>query len=99
MPLPSISPTKSNYLRIRERLRVARDGCELLEQKRQILVMELVRYLESAGRVKTEVASSMASAYEELRAACEESGVETLGRQSCGIVFEHKMKISVVAVS
>ena len=39
----NIAPTKSNLLAIKEQLSVATDGYDLLEQKREILVMELMR--------------------------------------------------------
>ena len=40
MPRKSVPPTRSNYLRTQRGLHRAREGYELLEQKRQILVLE-----------------------------------------------------------
>ena len=37
----NIAPTKSNLLMIKEQLAVSQNGYELLEQKREILVMWL----------------------------------------------------------
>ena len=45
-----IAPTKSNLLAVKEQLGIAQDGYELLEQKREILVMELMQMVE---RVKS----------------------------------------------
>ena len=42
----NIAPTKSNLIAIKEQLRSAQDGYELLEQKREILVMELMRIVD-----------------------------------------------------
>ena len=42
----NIAPTKSNLLSIKEQLAVAEDGYELLEQKREILVMELMHLVD-----------------------------------------------------
>ena len=41
-----VPPTKSNLFAVREQLSIAREGFELLEQKREILVMELMRLVE-----------------------------------------------------
>lgn len=45
----AIAPTKSSLLRIRKTLDFAREGYELLEQKREFLVMELMHFV---NRVK-----------------------------------------------
>lgn len=47
--MAKIAPTKSNLLQIRKTLSFAREGYELLEQKREFLVMELMHYV---NRVK-----------------------------------------------
>ena len=46
MPREPLAPTKSNLIRIKERLETAEEGYDLLEQKREILVMELMRKVE-----------------------------------------------------
>ena len=43
MAKSNIAPTKSNLLAVKAQLAVSQDGYELLEQKREILVMELMR--------------------------------------------------------
>ena len=43
-----LPPTKSNLLNLRDSLDFAREGFDLLEQKRQILVFELMSRLEAA---------------------------------------------------
>ena len=42
----NIAPTKSNLLAIKEQLAISTEGYDLLEQKREILVMELMRIVE-----------------------------------------------------
>ena len=46
----NIAPTKSNLLIVKEQLSISKDGYDLLEQKREILVMELMRMVEQIGR-------------------------------------------------
>ncbi|GHU54936.1 hypothetical protein FACS189442_1900 [Spirochaetia bacterium] len=49
MPRESIAPTKSNLIRVKERLTTAEEGYDLLEQKREILVMELMQKAAQGG--------------------------------------------------
>ena len=42
----NVAPTKSNLLSMKEQLTVSKDGYDLLEQKREILVMELMHMVE-----------------------------------------------------
>ena len=65
----NVPPTKSKLLELRRDLDFAREGHELLEQKRQILVLELMSKLEAARRVQEEVDQAMAAAFDVLREA------------------------------
>ncbi len=93
MPPLNIAPTRRNYLEIQRALERTREGHDLLEQKRQILVLELVRQVEAAGRVKDEIAQTMALAYDALWKASVRSGISGLLRQSCGIVMDHSLLV------
>ena len=42
----NVAPTKSNLLSMKEQLAISKDGYDLLEQKREILVMELMHMVE-----------------------------------------------------
>jgi V/A-type H+/Na+-transporting ATPase subunit D len=77
MPPLRVSPTKANLLRIRRDLEFAREGYEMLEQKRKILVLELMGMVESARRIQQEVNDKMAKAYAALNEAFIRAG--TLG--------------------
>ncbi len=70
----NIPPTKSNLLRLKYDLNFAREGYEMLEQKRQILVLELMDTVGSARLVQEEVRQKMAAAYETLREALIRTG-------------------------
>ena len=51
----NIAPTKSNLLAIKEQLSVAVDGYDLLEQKREILVMELMHMVEKVNHLERDI--------------------------------------------
>ena len=63
MAREQIAPTKSNLLRARERLAVAREGYDLLEQKREILVMELMQKLEQVKMLERDLDACVNTAY------------------------------------
>lgn len=63
----NIAPTKSNLLAIKEQLSVAVDGYNLLEQKREILVMELMHMVEKVKLLEREIDKAVSSAYPALR--------------------------------
>jgi V/A-type H+/Na+-transporting ATPase subunit D len=62
-----IAPTKSNLIAVKEQLSIAQDGYELLEQKREILVMELMQMVERVKLLEADVERQVARAYPSLR--------------------------------
>ena len=63
----NIAPTKSNLLKMKEQLSVSVDGYELLEQKREILVMELMHMVEQVKMLERDIDKVIESAYPALR--------------------------------
>ena len=63
MAREQIAPTKSNLLRIKEKLSIAEEGYDLLEQKREILVIELMRRTEQVKRLERDLSERINSAY------------------------------------
>ena len=90
LPLP---PTKSSLLSLQRNLDFAQEGYDLLEQKRQILVLELMGRLEAAKRAQADADEAMARAHAELREAALRSGTEALAREALGIVRAHKIEV------
>lgn len=62
-----IAPTKSNLLAVKEQLGIAQDGYELLEQKREILVMELMQMVERVKLLEADIEKQVGKAYPSLR--------------------------------
>jgi V/A-type H+-transporting ATPase subunit D len=62
-----IAPTKSNLLKTKERLSTAEEGYDLLEQKREILVMELMRKVEEVKLLERDLDAAVESAYPALK--------------------------------
>jgi V/A-type H+-transporting ATPase subunit D len=67
MAKENIAPTKSNLLRVKERLMIAQEGYDLLEQKREILVMELMRTVEQVKILERDLNNRIETAYPALK--------------------------------
>ena len=63
----NIAPTKANLLSIKEQLAVSLDGYDLLEQKREILVMELMKMLERVKLLEERIDGLIEKAYSSLK--------------------------------
>ncbi len=63
----NIAPTKSNLLAIKEQLAVSTEGYDLLEQKREILVMELMRMVDRVKLLEADVDKCIDKAYPALK--------------------------------
>jgi V/A-type H+-transporting ATPase subunit D len=67
MPREQVAPTKSNLIRVKERLTTALEGYDLLEQKREILVMELMQQVEQVKLLERDLDARTATAYPALK--------------------------------
>jgi V/A-type H+-transporting ATPase subunit D len=87
-----VPPTKSSLFAVKEQLAIAREGFELLEQKREILVMELMRMVEEVKLLEREVDKRIESAYGTLRRMIVHVGRQTAREISTGIRFEYTVR-------
>jgi V/A-type H+-transporting ATPase subunit D len=60
------APTKTNLLRLRNDLKFAQQGYDLLDQKRNILIVELLALVDQATDFQRRVENELAKAYEAL---------------------------------
>ena len=67
--MKKIAPTKSNLMKTRDELKFARLGFDLLDQKRSILVSELVNLTERAETQQRALENTLAEAYKSLENA------------------------------
>jgi len=72
-----VPPTKSSLFQVKADLAVAEEGFELLEQKREILVMELMRMVEQVKLLERDLDKRVGTAYASLKRM-----IVTVGRQS-----------------
>jgi V/A-type H+-transporting ATPase subunit D len=91
MPREQIAPTKSNLLRIKERLATAEEGYELLEQKREILIMELMQKVEQVKLLERDLDARAATAYPALKRMLIVAGRERADRLSRNIRYRFEL--------
>ncbi len=88
-----VAPTKSNLIRLRDELVFAREGKELLTQKREVLVAELLRLHDDAVKVREELDALLAAAYRVFSEAVMLDGFDTLQRLACGAPQQPEVKV------
>lgn len=88
----NISPTKSNLLKVKETSKIALEGHQLLDQKREILVIELMSYLERVKRVEKELFIKFDKAYASLKKTFCTLGHEEAKSKSKFIHYKYPMK-------
>lgn len=73
-----VAPTRSNLIRLKADLAFANEGYALLEQKREILVMELKRFTAHAIEAQRKADEELAKAFSALTEAQVASGVSSV---------------------
>ena len=94
----NIAPTKSNHLRLNRQLEFAKDGFDLLEQKRQILVYELMSRLGQAQEIERRVTQALNEAFGTLREATLDIGSAALEDAALAVKLSHSVAIEEHAV-
>ncbi len=94
MPKLNVSPTKSNLLALRRQLAFAQEGYDLLDQKRQILVFELMSRLERARQTERRVEEASRLAYVALRETLLDLGAVGVDRAALAVRMNHQAELS-----
>jgi len=92
MARENIAPTKSNLLRVKERLNFAKEGYDLLEQKREILVSELMRKVEQVKILERELDRRVETAYPCLKRMLIVVGRERAQRLAQNIQYDFDLR-------
>ena len=73
-----ISPTKSNLLNVKASLELAKKGYELLDQKRNVLIREMMTLIDKAKEMEQNINFIFKEAYEALQVANMTEGINTV---------------------
>ncbi len=84
----NIAPTKSNLLKMSDQLTISEGGYDLLEQKREILVLELMRMVEKVRMLESEIENVIAEAYPALKKMLIATGGEQIEQMASCIHYD-----------
>lgn len=88
----NIPPTKSNLISVKESNAIAKEGFELLEQKREIIVIELMSYLEKVKRIEKDLDKLIFSAYDSFVKTVSTYGHDEIKKRTENFKYEFKMR-------
>lgn len=90
---PNTFPTKGNLLIAKNSLKLAKQGYELMDKKRNILMHELMDLIDKAKEIQTEIDSTFSLAYLALQKANIEMGIQNVEDLSSTIAEENSIRI------
>ena len=89
----NIFPTKGNLIIVKNSLELAKQGYELMDKKRNILIRELMNLNEEAKAIQSEINETFTNAYEALQQANIEVGIHYVQEISHAVPIESSIRI------
>ena len=86
-------PTKGNLIAAKNSLALARQGYDLMDKKRDILVREMMDLVDQASTIQTEIDTTFRAAYEALQQANIEMGIHMVQDIAKTVPVENTVKI------
>ncbi len=91
-------PTKGNLIAAKNSLKLAKQGYELMDKKRNILIRELMDMTDKAKEIQAEIDITFKEAYESLEKANIEMGITKVEEAAQTIPEEQSVKIKVRSI-
>jgi len=89
-----MAPTKTNLMKVKRDLGFAREGWELLDQKRKILIVELMGLIDRAVEAQEEVEAKLGEAFEALDQSILRMGRREVNMIALGMNIESDISFS-----
>ncbi len=86
-------PTKGNLMLDKNSLALAKQGYELMDKKRNILVRELMNLIEEAKTIQAEIDSTFSQAYQSLQKANIQTGIHYVQEIARAIPIEDSVRV------
>ena len=90
----NLAPTKTNLLKIKDELKFANLGYDLLDQKRNILVLELLNIVDQSVDIQGKVEKALDQAYRTLEEAVLKMGKLKVAALAGAVNIESEIKIT-----
>ena len=89
----TLAPTKGNLMMAKNTLRLSKQGYEMLDKKRNILIREMMLLIEEAKEVEAKIEETFAAAYKALESANVIMGVSKVQNLAHSAVLENSVKV------
>lgn len=89
----STFPSKGNLVNARSNLKLSKTGYELLDKKRNILLMEMFSLVKRVEEIRKQLNELFSDAYKSLQSTNISSGISTVAQIGYGIPEEDSIKI------
>ncbi len=90
---PNTFPTKGNLILAKNSLALAKQGFELMDKKRNILIRELMGLIDEASAIQKEIDVTFSSAYRALQRANIEMGIHNVAELAQTVPIEDSISI------
>ena len=94
----TLAPTKGNLMMAKNTLRLSKQGYEMLDKKRNILIREMMLLIEEAKEVEAKIEETFAAAYKALESANVIMGVSKVQNLAHSAVLENSVKVDLRSV-
>jgi len=94
----TLFPTKGNLMISKSRLSLSKQGYELLDKKRNILVREMMGLIDQAKEIQEQIGETFSAAYKALQTANINIGINTVQQISKAIELEDQIVIKVRSI-
>ena len=95
---PNTFPTKGNLILAKNSLTLSRQGYELMDKKRNILIREMMDLIDKAKDIQTQIDQTFRTAYEALQKANMEHGISFVEQVACTVPVEDSIRIKTRSV-
>jgi len=89
----NVAPTKANLMSAKSTLEVSKKGYDLLDQKRNVLIREMMGLVDSAKEIQSKINSTFKEAYEALKMANITMGVAAVEAISHSVSTDDEVEI------
>lgn len=95
---PNTFPTKGNLILSKNSLALATQGYGLMDKKRNILIRELMELIDQAKNIQSEIDKTFTAAYEALKQANIEMGINYIQEIGMSVPVENSIRIKVRSI-
>ena len=89
----TLFPTKGNLILAKNTLRLSKQGYELLDKKRNVLIREMMELIEDAKKIQTNIDTTFSKAYKALQGANIMLGISNVEQIGIAIPLQRGIEI------